>query len=72
MSNNEESTTSGEEESRSTEEELLDSDSEREMASKPEQKLDFNKNYLMKCPQRPRLGQAVIFNNQNFDDPIRK
>ena len=73
MSKNEESTASGEEESITSMEELFDSDSEKEVAFKPKKpQVVFNKKYLMNCSQRPRLGQAVIFNNQNFDDRIRK
>ena len=72
MSKNEESTAPGEEES-ITSEESLDSDSEKEVAFKPKKtQVVFNKKYLMNCSQRPSLGQAVIFNNQNFDDRIRK
>ena len=72
MSKNEESTASGEEES-ITSEESLDSDSEKEVAFKLKKtQVVFNKKYLMNCSQRPSLGQAVIFNNQNFDDRIRK
>ena len=72
MSNTEESTTSDEEESTPAEE-LSGSDPEEEVASKTKKtQVLFNKKYAMNHPKRPKLGQAVIFNNQNFDDRIRK
>ena len=68
MSDSSSSESESEETSSNTNEEIADAEKKSELKSK-KNRVDFSMKYDM---SKANLGKAVIFNNQNYDDRVRK